>query len=218
MNTSDFIVNDIQPLNFSSQMKDAREVFKHLTYSHLPVEKDGRYMGCLSENDAYCFDGKKLLEDYSYAIEPFYVSEDLNWLDVLKAFAAHNSNIIPVLDKENRYLGYYELSDIMGIFNETPFLNEPGGIIVIKKESHEYSFSQICQIVESNDSHIYGIFISKNDGDLVEITLKISQRGINSVVQTFRRYNYIIISQHDEDQFLEDLKERSQYLDKYLNI
>lgn len=218
MNTSDFIVNDIQPLNLSSQMKDAREVFKYLTYSHLPVEKEGKYMGCLSENDAYCFDGKKLLEDYSYAIEPFYVSEDLNWMDVLKAFSAHNSNIIPVLDKENRYLGYYELSDIMGIFNETPFLNEPGGIIVIKKESHEYSFSQICQIVESNDSHIYGIFISKNDGDFIEITLKISQKGLNSVVQTFRRYNYIIVSQHDEDKFLEDLKERSQYLDKYLNI
>lgn len=218
MNTSDYIVNDIKPLDFFSKMKEAQDVFKHLTYSHLPVEKEGNFFGCLSENDAYCFDGQKSLEEYSYAIEPFYVFEDANWMDVLKAFAAHNCNIIPVLGENNSYLGYYELSDIMGIFNDTPFLNEAGGIIVIEKEAKEYSFSEICQIVESNDSHILGLFISKSEGNLVEITLKISQRGINSVVQTFRRYNYTVLSQHDEDKFIEDLKERSQYLDKYLNI
>lgn len=218
MNTSDFIVNDIKPLDFFSRMKDAQEVFKHLTYTHLPVEKDGEFLGCISENDAYCFDGQKNLGDYSYAIEPFFVMEESNWMDVLKAFAAHNCNIIPVLNRDNQYLGYYELADIMGIFNETPFLNEAGGIIVIEKEAKDYSFSEISQIVESNGSRIYGIFISALEGSRIELTLKISQEGINNVAQTFRRYNYVVLSQHDEDKFMEDLKERSGYLDKYLNI
>ena len=41
---------------------------------------------------------------------------------------------------------------------------------------------------------------------------------MNAIVQTFRRYGYTIISEHEEDKFLEDLKDRSNYLDKYLNI
>ena len=41
---------------------------------------------------------------------------------------------------------------------------------------------------------------------------------MNAIVQTFRRYNYNIISNHEEDKFLEDLKDRSKYLDRYLNI
>lgn len=218
MNTHEYIINDIKPLDLDSKMKEAQDVFKHLTYSHLPIESKGDYVGCISENDAYCFDGSKVLSDFRYAIEPFYVLYNANWMDVLKAFAVHNCNIIPVLGEDNQYVGYYELGDIMSIFNSTPFLNEPGGIVVIAKEAQDYSFSEVCQIVESNDAHILGLFVSKTDGSTVEITLKVGQSSLNSIVQTFRRYNYTVISQHEEDKFIEDLKERSKYLDKYLNI
>ncbi|NNK82694.1 MAG: acetoin utilization protein acuB, partial [Flavobacteriaceae bacterium] len=34
----------------------------------------------------------------------------------------------------------------------------------------------------------------------------------------FRRYSYNIVSGHEDDSFLEDLKERSDYLNKYLNM
>ena len=52
----------------------------------------------------------------------------------------------------------------------------------------------------------------------MEITVKISQSGLNDIIQTFRRYEYEIISEHQEDSYLNSLKERSDYLDKYLNI
>ena len=106
----------------------------------------------------------------------------------------------------------------MSLFNNTPFLNEAGGIIVIEKEQRDYSFSEICQIVESNNAKILGVFISKMDGDMVQATIKIGYIGMNAIVQTFRRYNYLVVSNHEEDRFLEDLKDRSNYLDKYLNI
>jgi len=218
MNTLEYIINDIEPLNLNAKMEEAQNVFKHLTYSHLPVAHNGDYVGCIAENDAYCFDGDKLLSDFRYAIEPFHVLSNANWLDILKAFAVHNCNIIPVLGEDNQYMGYYELNDIMGIFNSTPFLNESGGIIVVEKGIQEYSFSEICQIVESNKAHIFGLFISKATDTKVEVTLKVGQSSLNSIVQTFRRYNYTVISQHDEDKFIEDLKDRSKYLDKYLSI
>ena len=56
------------------------------------------------------------------------------------------------------------------------------------------------------------------DNDLVQITLKIGNTSLNDVIQTFRRYNYNIVSGHEEDSYLESLKERSQYLNKYLNM
>ena len=40
---------------------------------------------------------------------------------------------MPVLDAENNYIGYYQLIDIISLFNSTPFFSEPGGIIVIEK-------------------------------------------------------------------------------------
>lgn len=218
METLNYIINDIEPFEVSAKIKDVQTVFNQLTYSHVPVEKDGHYIGCVSENDAYCFDNTKLLSDFQYALEPFHVLEDTNWLDILEAFALNQSNIMPVLGAENKYLGYYELGDIMSFFNNTPFLNETGGIIVVEKGIQDYSFSEICQIVESNGTRIFGVFISKIENDTVQVTVKVGQTAMNSIVQTFRRYNYNVISHHEQDKFLEDLKERSDYLDKYLNI
>ena len=54
--------------------------------------------------------------------------------------------------------------------------------------------------------------------DLVQITLKIGNTSLNEIIQTFRRYSYNIVSGHEEDSYIESLKERSQYLDKYLNM
>ena len=218
MNTQQYIVNDIKPFNVSTNILEVQNVFNQLTYSHIPVKKDGIFMGCISENDAHCFEGTKQLSDYLYSLETFFVRDHTNWLDILEAFALHNSNIMPVLSKGNKYLGYYELSDIMYLFNNTPFLYEAGGIILVEKGQRDYSFSEICQIVESNDAKILGVFISKMDNEIVQATIKIGHTGMNTIVQAFRRYGYHVSSSHDEDKFLEDLKDRSNYLNKYLNI
>lgn len=218
METENYIINDLKPIDVSSKIKEAQNAFNQLTYTHIPVETNGHYLGCVSENDVYCFESDKAISDFEYALEPFHVLVDTNWLDVLEAFALHKSNIMPVLGPDNQYLGYYELGDIMSLFNNTPFLNENGGIIVVEKGIQDYSFSEVCQIVESNGTRLFGAFISKMMDETVQITLKIGQSSMNSIVQTFRRYNYVVVSHHEEDKFLEDLKERSQYLDKYLNI
>ena len=136
----------------------------------------------------------------------------------MEIFAKNESNLIPVLDDKNTYLGYYELEDVIRFFHETPFLKEEGGIIVVEKESDKFSMSQVAQIIESNNAKILGLFISNVVGNKVEITVKISQSGLNDIIQTFRRYEYEIISEHQEDSYLNSLKERSDYLDKYLNI
>ncbi len=218
MDTQSYIINDIKPVEITARINEVKEAFNQLTFSHIPVVNKKEYVGCISETDAHCFDSEKTLGDISYALEPFHVKENTNWLDILEAFALKSSNIMPVLDGKNQYLGYYELSDIMDLFNHTPFLNEAGAIIVVEKGSHDYSFSEICQIVESNDGKVLGVFISKIENDITEATIKIGHSNLNAISQTFRRYGYNVSSEHDEDKLREELKERSDYLNKYLNI
>lgn len=218
MQLQDFVINDVEPLKIEDKISDAQMLFNQLTYSHIPILKDGVYVGCISENDAYCFEKERGISECLYAIERFFVRPSTNWLDILEAFAQNDTNIMPVLDHQNNYSGYYELNDIMHLFNETPFFSEPGGILIIEKGIHDYSFSEISQIVESNDAKLLGAFISKMDGDLTQITLKIGSNSLNEIIQTFRRYSYIIVSGHEDDSYLESLKQRSQYLDKYLNM
>ena len=218
MNLHQYIINDIKPININDKISDVKLLLSQLTYSHIPVENNGVYMGCISDTDAHCFESHKLLIDCHYAIEGFYVRESTTWLDVLETFAQNSSNIMPVLSDTNVYLGYYELNDIISLFNETPFFAEPGGVIIIEKGIQDYSFSEISQIVESNNGKVLGAFISKMESDVIQITIKIGNASINEVIQSFRRYNYNILSGHEDDTYLESLKERSEYLNKYLNM
>ena len=214
----DYINSDFKAINSTDTVVEVQDFFHELTFSHFPVLEDGVYMGCIALDDVDTFDADKKIMDYRYTLEPFFARSTMMWLDVLEVFAKNHSNVVPVLDTNNLYLGYYELEDIIKFFHETPFLKEPGGIIVVRKAVIDYSMSQITQIVESNNGRLLGLFISEANAESVQITIKISLGAMNDIIQTFRRYNYEIISEHQEDAYITNLKERSDYLDKYLNM
>ena len=218
MPLNQFIINDIRPFEVKTTVAELQEVFNQLTYSHVPIQKDGVYMGCLSVTDVYCFEANQKVNDILYAVEGFFVIEHTIWLDVLDRFAGNDANIMPVLDEKNNYLGYYQLVDIISLFNKTPFFAEPGGIIIIEKAYKDYSFSEICQILESNNVKLLGVFVSSLKKGMAQITLKIENAGLSAVFETFRRYGYTIISGHEDDTFLKTLKDRSSYLNRYLNL
>lgn len=214
----DYISNDFKPLDSQETIKNIQDFFAELTFSHFPVVEESIYIGSVSSEDIETFDAHKKVSEYRYTFESFFARTNMVWLDVLEVFAKYNTNLVPVLDELNNYVGYYEIQDVIKFFNETPFLKEQGGIVVIKKGVLDFSMSQVAQIVESNNGKILGLFISDADVETVEITVKISLGAMNEIIQAFRRYNYEIISEHQEDTYINSLKERSDYLDKYLNI
>ncbi len=212
------IINTLPVFGINDTLEEVIQFFKYTTYSHVAITEDNIYVGVLAENDLEIFQSEQLIEDYRYQMESFCAQEDTSWLDVLELFARNEANLIPVLGKERRVLGYYDLNDIVTVFIDTPFFTEPGAMLVVAKPEKDYSFSEIAQIVESNNTKLLGAFITDTRNELVQVTIKIGSANFNEVVQTFRRYKYNILFGNKEDQFLEDLKERSDYLDKYLNV
>lgn len=215
---TNYITNDFKAIDSQETIVAAQDFLIDLSFSHFPIVEEGVYIGSIAADDLETFDADKKVGDYKYTLEHFFARTNMIWLDVLEVFANNQTNIVPVLDEMNNYVGYYEIGDIMKFFHETPFLKEPGGIIIVKKGILDYSMSQITQIVESNNGKLLGLFVSDSDIESIEITIKISLGAMNEIIQTFRRYNYEIVSEHQEDNYINNLKERSDYLDKYLNI
>jgi CBS domain containing-hemolysin-like protein len=215
---TEYITNDFKAIDSQDTIADVQDFFNDLHFSHFPVIEEGVYIGSVAADDILTFENDKKIADYRFTLEGFFARTTTIWLDVLEIFAKNHTDLVPVLDENNKYVGYYEIEDIMRFFHETPFLKEPGGIIIVKKAVLDYSMGQITQIVESNNGKLLGLFISEADVESVQVTMKITLGAINEIIQTFRRYNYEIISEHQEDNYINSLKERSDYLDKYLNI
>lgn len=218
MNIKDCLLNDIQPLQLDDKIADARRVFSELRYSHLPVCRGKELVGCLAESDAYCLDDDLKLDELDFSLDNFYVHQTDDWLGILQRFHREDTTLLPVLDQQGNYMGYYELQDVVHILYDTPFINEPGALIEVVKGSTDYSFSELSQIVESNQSRVLGMIVSEASNDKVQVTLKITPQNLNDVLATLRRYSYEVVTTVDEDSYLKSIKERSEYLSKYLDV
>jgi len=219
MQTINYILKDIRPFNLKNDIAQMKKIFERYPFSHLPVVDRKIYFGTIAREEIEMIKSEDLkLKDLKHLIQPYYVTENMNWFEVLQNFATYNTNFMPILNADKTYVGYYELDDFLNMFKCTPFLHEEGVILVVSKSITDYSFSEISQIVESNNATLFGAFVSKIEKDIAQITLKLSLHDINNTLHSFRRYNYEILNEFEKDKYIEELNERSNYLQKYLNI
>ncbi len=219
MQTINYILNDVKSISLKDGIEDTKELFKKNPFSHLPIVENKIFHGMIARQDVeFLTINDNKIESAKNLFQLFYVTETMNWFEILQYFATYNTNIMPVLNSDKKYMGYYDLDDFLNIFKCTPFLHEEGVVLVISKNINDYSFAEISQIVESNNATLFGAFVSKIENDFAQITLKLSLHDINNTLLSFRRYNYEILNDFEKDKYLEELNDRSNYLQKYLNI
>jgi len=214
----DFIQKPKKVFSLKSTFSEALESMNIDKLSHLPVIDEGVFLGNLSLNDAETYPLDDEIVNSRSLFEVFFARENSFWFELIEIFAKNETNIIPVLSNENIFIGFYLLDDVVQFFKETPFLKENGTTIIVEKNLYQYSISEISQIFEINNSKIFGIIISEIIDQNIQIVIKATSVNINEIIQSLRRYEYNIVSEHIEDHFLSDLKDRSDYLDKYLNV
>lgn len=219
MNIADYILNEIKPLKLKSSVADAIELFDNYPITHFPIIENNKLLGSFAEDDIHTTnENDHELVEHAHLLNSFFADEKATVLELLKIFADNDTNIIPVLNKNKDYIGYYDLRDVLDVFSTSPFMIEESETLIVEKLENDYSMSEISQIIESNSAKLLGCYISEKKNDFVQITLKIVSSDIHEIMHTFRRYEYKIISMHDNDIYLEDLKNRSEYLQKYLEM
>lgn len=219
MNMNEYILEEIKPLHPKDAVKSAQKVFENYPITHFPVIENNKLLGSFGEDDIQTIENKEdEIDTYTHLLHSFYADEKATVIELLKIFADNDTNIIPVLNQFKDYIGYFDLRDVLDVFSTSPFMLEESETLIIEKQKNDYSMSQIVQIIESNGGKLLGIYISEKQLDMIQVTLKVISNEINEIMQTLRRYDYKIISIHENDLYLEDLKNRSGYLQKYIEM
>lgn len=219
MNINDYILKEIRALSPNDTVKKAKGFCESYSISHFPVVDENKLLGCFSDEDIRTLenDSETIINHY-HLFNHFFASASTHLLDLIALFADNNSNLIPVLNQKQDYVGYYDLCDILDVFADSPFLHRDNDTLIVSKNKNEFSMSEIAQIIESNTAKLLGLYISVENTNDVEVTVKVSSNQINEIIQTFRRYEYNVLSEHVDDHYLEELKDRANYLKKYLDM
>jgi acetoin utilization protein AcuB len=72
---------------------------------------------------------------------------------------------------KKNYIGLIGQNDLLSQFASLTAVKAPGGLIVLEMNHHDYSLSQIAQIVESNNARILSMYITNiEESTMMEVT------------------------------------------------
>lgn len=220
MKALELISEEIPPLTHTDTGEKALRWMDEFKVSHLPVLKNGNFVGVISESDIL---DKLNLEDtldklFDHLPRP-YVFENAHIYEVLAKISEHKLSVLPILDSEEKYLGCTSIHHLITLIANTGSIKESGGIIVLEVNAIDYSMAQIAQIVESNNAKILSSYImSPSDSNKLEVTLKINMIELSSIIRTFERYDYIIKASFQKSNGDDDVQFRYDALMNYLNF
>ncbi|HEY0031170.1 MAG TPA: CBS domain-containing protein [Bacteroidia bacterium] len=220
MLAKDLITDEIPPLKTSDTGLMAINWMDEFKVSQLPIVKGHEYLGIISDTDILDMnitDGE-LGNNKLSLIRPF-VFESQHIYEVIKMVSNLKLSVLPVLNEHQHYVGLVPAASLIHKFAKLAATAEPGGIIVLELNTHDYSMTQIAQIVEGNDAKILSSYMSSlPDSTKVEITLKLNKEDLSAILQTFYRYNYNVKASFHQSEFSDDMKNRFDSFMNYINI
>jgi hypothetical protein len=220
MLAKDLITDEIPPLKTSDTGLMAINWMEEFKVSQLPIVEKHEYLGLISDTDILDLNitDQELGKSKLSLLRPF-VYESQHIYEVIKLASSMKLSVLPVLNAQEQYVGIIPVISLIHQFATLAATREPGGIIVLEMNVHDYSMTQMAQIVEGNDAKILSSYVnSLADSTKIEVTLKLNKSDLSAILQTFYRYNYNVKASFHQSEFSDDMKNRFDSFMNYINI
>ena len=220
MLTVELINNNIPRLQLQDTVGKAIQLVNDFKLTHLPVVIDKKFLGLISEEDLLDVEDEKItIEAIQHCFILASVKEDVHFLNAVNVGNQWESNIVPVLNKENEFVGVITTADLLRTLGDFAGANEIGGIIVLQMSRIQFAISEISRIVESNDCTILHLNTIINPAtEIMMVTLHINKKEIASIVATFERYQYEVLHCFGVEEYDHDIDSNYRHLINYLDI
>ncbi|MCD4697721.1 MAG: hypothetical protein K8S16_15965 [Bacteroidales bacterium] len=216
-----FLSTTPEPIKIGETGSDVLYHFDENRLENMPVVDNDLLLGSITEADVYTLEDPDIpLKDMKITLKTDFVYEHQHIYEAINVMASSGLNLIPVVNEKEQYVGCLAFEGLKDVIAEILSVRNPGAVIILELNQNDYVLSQIAQIIESQDTKILSLSILPDpDSTKIEITLKLNKLEIQTIVQTFNRYNYIIKATYTEDEKMhDDLRNRYDLLMKYLNI
>lgn len=215
----ELISKSLSPLHLSDTGEQALTMMSIFNVKHLPIVKDGQFLGLISDDEIMSKDLELSIQTYNVENYGIAVKDKDHLFEVIGKIAEHKLTVIPVLDEENFYLGMITQEDLLQYYANSFSFKERGSILVLETSRIDYSLAEISRIVESESGSILSSFLtSPEDTEQVFVTIKLAEQNIQQIIAAFERYEYKIRNSFLEEEFIDTLKERYDALMSYLNV
>ncbi|MGB1216524.1 MAG: CBS domain-containing protein [Saprospiraceae bacterium] len=220
MTAQNLISQSILPLKPTDTGLVAMDLLGEYHLRHLPVVQGDQLLGLISEDDLLEFDLGQTLDTFPMQFSRPSVSAHNHLYEILRLMADFRLTSIPVVSKEDRYLGLITQEDLISKLGNMGSFTLPGSIIVLKMHRRDYSLARISSIIEQENAAVISTFITSDlQSNQAEVTLKVNKKDISRIVASLERFDFNVKASFHESEFInESIKERYESLMMYLNV
>ena len=219
MQASNLISSSLITLHPDDDGLRAISLMEELRVNHLPVVRNGFYLGILSEKEILNWDNEEeFIEEHLEEITAPSVIGTQHLFDIIEELEKFSLTVIPVLDEEKHYLGSITNRKLLYTIAKSTSIQSNGGVIVLRMNQNDYQMSEIARIVEDNNTKILSSYITSiPDALQIELTLKLNTMDINSIVKDLERFDYNVSASFNTEETNDDFNDRYESLMRFLN-
>ena len=220
MLSSQLINHNIPQLQLLDTVGKAKQLINDFKLTHLPVVSENKFLGIISEEDLLDIEeDKTTIELVQDNFIKLFIYDDMHFLNAVNYSNLHETNVVPVLNRANDWVGILTTTDLLKILGEFAGANEIGGLIILEMERVHFSISEISRIVESNDCTILHLNTTTNaETGILRVTLNINKSEIATIVSTFERFEYNVLYHFGIQNFEDKTDSNFRNLMNYLQI
>ncbi len=220
MSLKKIIAYEVPTLEPTFSADKVLQMMEENNLQQLPVVANEQYIALLREDDLLDWETpeKPVSASDFMRFSPAVFAENHPY-EALKLAYNQNLSVVPVIDKQNNYMGAATRETILNYMAENSGLESPGGIIVLEMKPHDYSLYEIARVCESEDVVILStqLFTNKATGNL-ELTIKTNRTNLGAVASTYERFGFTVKELYGEHVDKEDLIDRYNLLMAYINM
>ena len=216
----DITSSSLPCLQAEDTVAEALRLMQEYHCEQLPVVESGVYAGLLSEEELLEHSQPEgPLQSMFPLLSSPSVSGDHHFLQALTLMTEQQLSVMPVLGEDKEITALLTLPALLQQLARFLGLQEGGALLVLERESNQYSFSEISKLVETNDAQVTQIN-TYNDPQtgIIQITLRVNKPEISDIVATFQRYDYKVCFYAGEEQYTNQLRSNYDNLMHYLKI
>ncbi|AZQ63194.1 CBS domain-containing protein [Flammeovirga pectinis] len=218
----DLLTTTLPAIHKDTSLECVFSYFEECNILSLPVVEEDRYLGMVMERDFFDLDLSQGVKSVKLPLsfEEVSVLPAAHLYDVLRVVDEYDVEIVPVVDKENKYHGTIIIDDMMQKIAQMHSDQIKGNIIALRMEAIHYSLEDLSRWVEQNSIKILSVFVEadKNDPKMVVVTLKLNKVEVEPVLATFERFSLNVIYSSSLTENSENSQDRLDNLMRYLEI
>jgi acetoin utilization protein AcuB len=149
MIASELVSQIFAPLRTSDSGEEAMTIMHVYHVKHMPIVNQKQLLGTISEEDILNHDMDEPIGSYGLSLVRAYVNEDAHLFEIMSKMAEYKLTTIPVLGTDDEYIGAITQEKLILFYAETFSFIEPGSIIVLEMQRHDYSMAELSRIIEA---------------------------------------------------------------------